>query len=73
MFKILSLLKLVKYNKIIEHLNSRVCFYLFCNLFNELQNPEEKYSGKFCECNNFSCDKKDGKICSGMYLLNLDA
>lgn len=39
------------------------CGQCMCHL---RPNPEEKYSGKFCECNNFSCDKKDGKICSGI-------
>ncbi|GIX80796.1 integrin beta-PS, partial [Caerostris extrusa] len=28
-------------------------------------NPDEKTYGKYCECNNFSCDKKDGKTCNG--------
>lgn len=27
--------------------------------------PGEEYSGKYCECNNFLCDKKDGKLCNG--------
>ncbi|KAI4871320.1 hypothetical protein NFI96_028278 [Prochilodus magdalenae] len=26
-------------------------------------NPEEKYDGRFCECDNFSCDRSDGKLC----------
>ncbi|XP_057188992.1 integrin beta-1-like [Triplophysa rosa] len=28
-------------------------------------NPEERYSGKFCECDNFSCDRSDNKLCGG--------
>jgi integrin beta 1 len=28
-------------------------------------NPEETFSGPLCECDNFSCDRKDGKLCSG--------
>ncbi|XP_049332763.1 integrin beta-1 [Astyanax mexicanus] len=28
-------------------------------------NPEEKYEGKFCECDNFSCDRSGGKLCAG--------
>ncbi|XP_042911123.2 integrin beta-PS [Parasteatoda tepidariorum] len=28
-------------------------------------NAEEKVTGKFCECDNYSCDRSDGKICSG--------
>lgn len=30
-----------------------------------LKNPEERVYGQFCECDNFSCDRADGKICSG--------
>lgn len=29
------------------------------------QNPEEVVTGKFCECDNFSCDRYEGNICSG--------
>lgn len=28
-------------------------------------NPAEIISGRFCECDNFSCDRSAGKICSG--------
>jgi len=28
-------------------------------------NPAELFSGKYCECDNFSCDRIDNKICSG--------
>lgn len=28
-------------------------------------NPEEVISGKFCECDNFSCDRHNGLLCSG--------
>uniref|UniRef100_A0A8C1MBM3 Integrin beta n=1 Tax=Cyprinus carpio TaxID=7962 RepID=A0A8C1MBM3_CYPCA len=28
-------------------------------------NPEERYSGKFCECDNFSCDRSNNKLCGG--------
>ena len=28
-------------------------------------NPEEIVSGDFCECDNFSCDRHDGQLCSG--------
>ena len=27
--------------------------------------PSQRYSGKFCECDDFSCDYYDNKICSG--------
>ncbi|XP_075899198.1 integrin beta-1-like isoform X2 [Nelusetta ayraudi] len=28
-------------------------------------NPEERYSGRFCECDNFSCDRYNNKLCGG--------
>ncbi|XP_063706360.1 integrin beta-PS-like [Culicoides brevitarsis] len=28
-------------------------------------NPEEKYFGKNCECDNFSCERRNGLLCSG--------
>lgn len=28
-------------------------------------NVEEKIDGKFCECDNFSCDRNNGLLCSG--------
>ncbi|KAG9355185.1 hypothetical protein JZ751_000023 [Albula glossodonta] len=28
-------------------------------------NPEERYSGKFCECDNFNCDRSNNKLCAG--------
>ena len=28
-------------------------------------NPEEVISGKFCECDNFSCDRQNNQLCSG--------
>ncbi|KAM4705454.1 integrin beta-1 isoform 2-T2 [Rhinophrynus dorsalis] len=29
------------------------------------ENPNEVYSGKFCECDNFNCDRSNGLICGG--------
>nr|ABE66386.1 truncated integrin beta1 subunit-like protein 3 [Danio rerio] len=29
------------------------------------ENPEERYSGRYCECNNFSCDRFNNKLCGG--------
>ncbi|XP_073485974.1 integrin beta-1-A-like isoform X2 [Aquarana catesbeiana] len=29
------------------------------------ENPKEVYSGKYCECDNFNCDRSDGLICGG--------
>uniref|UniRef100_A0A665UZW4 Integrin beta n=1 Tax=Echeneis naucrates TaxID=173247 RepID=A0A665UZW4_ECHNA len=28
-------------------------------------NPEERYSGKYCECDNFNCDRSGNKLCGG--------
>lgn len=28
-------------------------------------NADEKISGQYCECDNFSCERQDGQICSG--------
>lgn len=29
------------------------------------ENPEEIISGEFCQCDNFSCDRNNGVLCSG--------
>ncbi|XP_034027892.1 integrin beta-1-like isoform X1 [Thalassophryne amazonica] len=29
------------------------------------ENPEERYSGQYCECDNFSCDRSGNKLCGG--------
>merc|ERR1719447_2120231 len=31
----------------------------------ERDNPEEQVTGKYCECDNFSCDRHNGELCSG--------
>jgi len=31
----------------------------------ERDNPEEQVTGKYCECDNFSCDRHNGLLCSG--------
>jgi len=31
----------------------------------ERDNPDEQVTGKFCECDNFSCDRYNGELCSG--------
>ncbi|XP_030631798.1 integrin beta-1-like [Chanos chanos] len=28
-------------------------------------NPEEEYTGKFCECDNFNCDRSNNTLCGG--------
>lgn len=32
---------------------------------NKRDNPEELVQGQFCECDNFSCDRSGGLLCSG--------
>lgn len=29
------------------------------------RDPQEEITGKYCECDNFSCDRFDGKVCAG--------
>ncbi|XP_054478597.1 integrin beta-1a [Anoplopoma fimbria] len=28
-------------------------------------NPEERYSGQYCDCDNFNCDRSGNKLCGG--------
>lgn len=39
-----------------------VCGQCECN---PRDNPDEKITGQFCECDNFSCDRNNGILCSG--------
>ncbi|XP_046391367.1 integrin beta-PS isoform X2 [Ischnura elegans] len=41
---------------------SCVCGVCECNL---RDNPDEQIYGPFCECDNFSCDRHNGELCSG--------
>ena len=41
-------------------LKNTFLIYLFFIFFNH-----QIVSGDFCECDNFSCDRYDGKLCSG--------
>ena len=29
------------------------------------ENPAEIYNGKYCECDNFNCDRSGNKLCGG--------
>ncbi|XP_063076143.1 integrin beta-1-like [Engraulis encrasicolus] len=29
------------------------------------ENPLERYSGRYCECDNFNCDRSNNKLCGG--------
>ncbi|KAI9549957.1 hypothetical protein GHT06_007613 [Daphnia sinensis] len=40
------------------------CFCGVCEC-QKRPNPTEVISGKYCECDNFSCDRIDGNLCSG--------
>ncbi|XP_035705525.1 integrin beta-PS isoform X2 [Folsomia candida] len=40
---------------------SCLCGHCDCS---KRHNSDEKYSGRFCECDNFSCEKSNGEICS---------
>lgn len=39
-----------------------VCGQCVCR---KRDNTNEIYSGKFCECDNFNCDRSNGLICGG--------
>jgi hypothetical protein len=39
-----------------------ICGYCFCK---ERVNRNEHYVGRYCECDDFSCDRLDGKLCGG--------
>lgn len=44
--------------------NSGDCVCGTCECKNR-ENPNERYSGRFCECDNFSCDRSSNKLCGG--------
>ncbi|KAM9307918.1 integrin beta-1-A-like [Gastrophryne carolinensis] len=39
-----------------------ICGQCVCK---QRENPKEVYSGKYCECDNFSCERSNGLICGG--------
>ncbi|XP_068196203.1 integrin beta-1-like [Antennarius striatus] len=39
-----------------------VCGTCECN---KRENPAEIYNGKYCECDNFNCDRSNNKLCGG--------
>ncbi|PIO16382.1 hypothetical protein AB205_0165150, partial [Aquarana catesbeiana] len=39
-----------------------ICGQCVCN---KRENPKEVYSGKYCDCDNFKCDRFNGLICGG--------
>lgn len=41
-----------------------ICKCGVCECFTR-NDPNEKISGKFCECDNFSCERVDESLCSG--------
>ncbi|XP_024122859.1 integrin beta-1 isoform X3 [Oryzias melastigma] len=40
------------------------CIEGSCECFRR-ENPRERYSGRFCECDNFNCPYHNGRICGG--------
>jgi len=36
--------------------------------FNWFQNENETFSGKYCECSNFNCPRRDRVLCSGLWM-----
>ncbi|KAG5850495.1 hypothetical protein ANANG_G00083070 [Anguilla anguilla] len=36
------------------------------------ENPEERYSGKYCECDNFNCDRSNNKLCGSACDCSMD-
>ncbi|XP_046382913.1 integrin beta-PS-like [Ischnura elegans] len=47
---------------ICSKLGTCVCGVCDCNKRND---PNETISGKYCQCNNYSCKREEGKVCSG--------
>ncbi|ESO10276.1 hypothetical protein HELRODRAFT_139427, partial [Helobdella robusta] len=41
-----------------------ICGKCECNPINP-SDPSKKYSGSYCDCNNYNCDYEDGKLCGG--------
>ncbi|XP_060582313.1 integrin beta-like protein 1, partial [Ruditapes philippinarum] len=37
----------------------------FCECFSRGSNMTEGYFGRYCECDDFSCPKHEGKLCGG--------
>ncbi|XP_071440832.1 integrin beta-PS-like [Hetaerina americana] len=48
--------------KICSNLGTCECGVCVCDT---KDNPEEKITGKYCQCDNFSCKREEGKVCSG--------
>ena len=40
------------------------CIFGMCNCYRR-ETPLEVVSGAYCECDNFSCDRYNGQLCSG--------
>ncbi|KAM4633397.1 integrin beta-1-like [Polymixia lowei] len=40
------------------------CIYGECECHRR-ENPEERYSGRFCECSNFDCPRSNNRMCGG--------
>ncbi|KAH0953620.1 hypothetical protein HN011_000489 [Eciton burchellii] len=42
-----------------------ICKCGVCDCDKRPHNPQEAFYGKYCECDNFSCKRKDGQVCGG--------
>ncbi|XP_068918118.1 integrin beta-PS-like [Tenebrio molitor] len=49
-------------NAVCSNRGSCICGVCACKM---RDNPDEKITGKYCECDNFSCDRLEGKLCGG--------
>ncbi|KAJ0066051.1 hypothetical protein NL108_001271 [Boleophthalmus pectinirostris] len=48
-----------------------LCDEGFC-ICNKRDNPNEMYFGQFCECSNFNCPYKNGRVCNGRGICQCD-
>jgi len=45
----------------------KFCVWIVILLFFLSQQPDKKIDGKYCECDNTTCDRVDGKICNSEF------
>ena len=53
-------------SSVCENRGTCVCGICECNAISP-SNPSQRYSGKFCECDDYSCDRFEKQLCGGMY------
>ncbi|XP_048247229.1 integrin beta-PS-like [Haliotis cracherodii] len=57
--------KCIKPNSTVPCSGRGQCVCGVCECFPRTANSAQKYSGTFCECDNYSCDYSDGELCGG--------